>query len=137
LKNAVAQAELELTNACENRFYPIIDIRTIGGLLQRAGFALPVADTEDYHVHYKNLENIFMDIRGMGESNCMVHYPTPLKKAVYLSILDNLKKSVPTHRFAIDILTITGRSPSDAQQKPLKAGSAQISLSKILYSKLS
>jgi hypothetical protein len=125
-------AELDITGACDNRFHPVIDIRTMGGLLQRAGFAIPVADTEDYKVHYKDLTTLIADIRGVGENNCFVNLPKPLLKSVYKQALDNLNKTIPDHIMTVDILTITGRSPSVDQQKPLKAGSAQISMTKIL-----
>ena len=132
LKNAFANAELDLHNTYENRFHPVIDIRTLGGLLQRAGFTIPVADSEDYKIHYKNLTTIIADIRGIGESNCLADLPKPLKKSVYQQALINLDKSTPDHIFNIDIITITGRSPSEAQQKPLKPGSGQISLGSVL-----
>jgi hypothetical protein len=132
VKNAFMNAELDLTQSCHNRFHPVIDIRTLGGLLQRAGFNVPVADTENYTVRYKNLTSMIADIRNMGESNCFNILPKPLTKSVYKQALNILEKTVSDHIFDIDIVTVTGRSPSEAQQKPLKAGSAQISLSKIL-----
>lgn len=132
LKNAFANAELDLSNTYNNRFHPVIDIKTLGGLLQRAGFTIPVADTEDYNVHYKDLTTMIADIRGMGESNCLTHLPKPLKKSVYIQALSNLDTAIPDHLFKIDIATLTGRSPSEVQQKPLKRGSAQVSLSRVL-----
>lgn len=132
LKNAFVTAELEITKGCHNRFYPIIDIRTLGGLLQRAGFTLPVADSENYTVHYKDVKTIIQDMRGMGESNCLMNPSVSLRRDVYTQALENLKNAVPSQIFNIDIVTITGRSPSEAQQKPLKAGSAQVSLTKVL-----
>ncbi len=132
IKNAFMNAELDLTQSCSNRFHPVIDIKTLGGLLQRAGLNVPVADTENYPVRYKNLTSLIADMRGTGESNCLNALPKPLIKSVYKQALTILEKTVPDHIFNIDIMTVTGRSPSEAQQKPLKAGTAQISLSKIL-----
>lgn len=132
LKNAFANAELDINGSYSKRFHPTIDIKDLGGLLQRAGFALPVTDSEDFFVRYKNLETMISDLRGTGEANCLNTDIQPLTKKIYYNALENIAKQVPDHRFAIDIITATGRSPSDAQQKPLKPGSAQVSLSKVL-----
>jgi len=132
VKNAFANAELEARNACEKRFFPTIDIRDLGGLLQRANFALPVADTESFRVHYKNLSSLVNDIRGTGERNYLSDRPQTLTKSIYINALKNLQEQLADHILDIDIITVTGRSPSEAQQKPLKPGSAQISMTEIL-----
>jgi len=132
LKKSFTNAELEITNACHNRFFPTIDIRDLGGLLQRAKFALPVADSENYRIHYQDLKTMINDIKATGESNYLENASKPLNRKTYQKALENLHNLVPNHIFDIDMITITGRKPSDAQQKPLKAGSAQISLTKIL-----
>ncbi len=132
LKNAFANAELDISNSCDNRFHPVIDIKTLGGLLQRAGFTIPVADSEDYKVHYKDLTSLIADLRGMGEHNCLTHLPKPLTQSIYKQALINLDTAIPDHILNIDIITLTGRSPSEAQQKPLKRGSGQVSLKRVL-----
>lgn len=132
LRNCFANAELDIRQGYEKRFHPTIDIKDLGGLLQRAGFSLPVADTENYKVRYKNLENLIADIRGTGESNSLAAHISPLTKTIYHQALENIKTTSKDHLFDIDIITATGRAPSQAQQKPLKPGSAQVSLTKIL-----
>jgi hypothetical protein len=132
LKNTFMNVELDMMGACDNRFYPVIDIKTLGGLLQRAGFSLPVADSETYKVRYHDVKRLINDIRGMGESHCLHILPKALNRKTYNMVLNNLETAVSNHVFNIDIVTITGRSPSEVQQKSLKRGSAQISLSKIL-----
>jgi hypothetical protein len=132
LKNAFANAELDLSNTYNNRFHPVSDIKTLGGLLQRAGFTIPVADAEDYNVHYKDLTSLIADLKGMGESNCLTHLSKPLTQSIYQQALINLDTALPDHILNIDIITLTGRRPSEAQQKPLKRGSAQVSLKQVL-----
>jgi hypothetical protein len=132
IKQAFSNAELESKQTYHNRFFPTIDMRDLGGLLQRTGFSLPVADSEIYRVHFKNLNTLIQDIRKTGNNNCLNTLPNTLNREIYKRALNNLAAIVPNHIFDLDIITITGRSPSEAQQKPLKAGSAQISMTKIL-----
>lgn len=132
LKNAFMNAELDMTNISHHRFHPVIDIKTLGGLLQRAGFSLPIANSEEYKVNYKDFKTLIADIRGMGENNCFINKPKSLRKSIYYKALDNLYKALPDKILKVDMITLTGRCPSDAQQKPLKRGSGQISLTKVL-----
>lgn len=75
LRESLMQAELAETGGATPRVSPFVDVRSAGALLQRAGFALPVADSERLTVHYKNLSALLSDLRGMGETNTLEQRP--------------------------------------------------------------
>lgn len=129
LRRCLAQSESEITGGLTPRVAPMGEIRDLGGLLQRAGFALPVADNALLTVTYDNALKLMHDLRQMGETNAMA---TRLRRPTARSILLNAAR-LYTETFAtdgripatFDIITLTGWSPSPDQPQPLRPGSAK------------
>ncbi len=71
LRESLLQAEIELTGGASPRVFPFADVRDVGGLLQRAGFALPVTDVENVTVRYDSIFNLMTDLRAMGMQNIL------------------------------------------------------------------
>ncbi|WP_284053258.1 methyltransferase domain-containing protein [Stakelama marina] len=131
LKSAFMAAERERPVA---RFHPQIDVRSAGDLLMRAGFALPVADTETLNVRYGDIFGIFRDLRGMAATNLLVDR-TALRRdslaAAAGAFADRADDDgrVP-ERF--EIIYLTGWAPDDSQPKPARRGSGTTSLAEAL-----
>lgn len=130
LREVLAAAELEVTGGISPRVSPFADIPDLGGLLQRAGFALPVVDSDALTVTYDNLFALMADLRGMGESNAVLErHKLPTRRGVLMRAAELYHQ-----RFAdadgripatFQILTMTGWAPDASQQKPLRPGSAR------------
>ncbi|MBB4153541.1 SAM-dependent methyltransferase [Sphingomonas jinjuensis] len=112
------------------RFHPLVDVRSAGDLLVRAGFTLPVADVETLDVRYRSLGRLLDDLRGMGASNVLARR-TPLARdtlaraaAAFAEAADADGRT--TERF--QILFLTGWAPDPSQPKPARRGSATASL---------
>lgn len=136
---ALAQAEAEVTGGLSPRILPMGEIRDLGGLLGRAGLALPVADLLPQRASYRDLFHLGRDLRAMGEGNAMaarLRKPTP--RAVLARAADLLATHSPDRddpsRVAVtfDLVFLTGWAPSDSQPKPLRPGSATTSLADAL-----
>ncbi|MEQ9327296.1 MAG: methyltransferase domain-containing protein [Rhodospirillales bacterium] len=129
LRVALQQAELDLDGGISPRLSPLADIRDAGGLLQRAGFALPVADTERLTVTYENPMKLLADLRGMGETN-VVHKRRRafLKRGTLMAAMERLIRDFTDSsgrvHVTFDIVTLTGWTPDASQPKPLRPGSA-------------
>ncbi|MGY3449480.1 methyltransferase domain-containing protein [Bradyrhizobium sp. USDA 4353] len=133
LRQSFAAAEAECEGGVSPRVAPFADLRDIGGLLQRAGFALPVTDVDRVVVRYASAFGLMQDLRRMGAANSLVERRrTPLRRATLLRMAE-----IYAERFAdpdgrlratFDIIWISGWAPHDSQQKPLKPGSATTSL---------
>jgi len=129
LRSAFAAAESEIEGGISPRVAPFADIRELGGLLQRAGFALPVVDSERVTVRYDSALALMRDLRRMGATNILhERLRTPLKR----STLDRVR-AIYADRFAdvdgrvratFEIIWLSGWVPHESQQKPLKPGSA-------------
>jgi SAM-dependent methyltransferase len=138
LRQCLTQAEAELRDGAGPRVSPFADVLDAAGLLQRAGFALPVADTDRVTVRYANALELIGDVRAMGESNVLADRARrPLTRAVL-----GRAAEVYQQRFAgpdgrvsatFDIVTMTGWAPHPDQQKPLRPGSAQMRLADALH----
>lgn len=129
LRVAMQQAELELDGGISPRLSPLADIRDAGGLLQRAGFALPVVDAERLTVTYENPMKLLADLRGMGETNVVLKRRRVfLRRATLMAAMERLLRDFTDSSGRIhvtfDILTLTGWAPDASQQKPLRPGSA-------------
>jgi SAM-dependent methyltransferase len=130
LRDSFAVAEIETTGGVSPRISPFADVRDLGGLLQRAGFALPVADVERTTVLYKNFANLVMDLRRHGETNALFERSRkPLSRATVAAMLAHYRSH---HADAdgrlcatFDIVYLTGWAPHESQQKPLAPGSAK------------
>ena len=73
LKKSLMSAEIEIYGGASPRVLPFIDMKSISGLMQDAGFLVPVIDNEQINIEYGSLQKLFNDIRFMGESNCMIN----------------------------------------------------------------
>ncbi|GGH55198.1 SAM-dependent methyltransferase [Frigidibacter albus] len=129
LRSAMAEAEVALTGGLSPRVLPMGEIRDLGGLLQRAGLALPVADAAVKTVHYRDLAHLIRDLRGMGETNALAaRRPGPLPRPVLVRAAEVYAQSFPAPdgriRASFETIFLTGWAPHEGQQKPLRPGSA-------------
>jgi SAM-dependent methyltransferase len=140
LRQAFAQAESEIEGGLSPRVAPFADIRDLGGLLQRAGFALPVIDSERVTVRYSSVFNLMHDLRRMGATNALAERRRkPLRRTTLLRMAE-----IYGERFAdpdgrlratFEIVWLSGWAPDPSQQKPLKPGSAKRRLADALNTK--
>ena len=129
LRSAFAAAESEVEGGISPRVAPFADIRELGSLLQRAGFALPVVDSERVAVRYDSALALMRDLRRMGATNILhERLRTPLKRSTLERVM-----AIYANRFAdadgrvratFEIIWLSGWVPHESQQKPLKPGSA-------------
>jgi SAM-dependent methyltransferase len=139
LRAAFAAAEDETLGGVSPRVAPFADVRDLGGLLQRAGFALPVADVERTVVRYRDLSRLFGDLRALGETNVLANRRSQALSARTLAAVAGEYQSRfgdSTGRLpaTFEIIFLTGWAPHESQQKPLRPGSAQARLSDALGS---
>lgn len=137
LRESLLQAEIELTGGASPRIFPFADVRDVGGLLQRAGFALPVTDVENVTVRYDSIFNLMTDLRAMGMQNILRDRSRkPVSKKLFLRAAEIYAErfSDPDGRIRASFSTIwlSGWAPHESQQKPLKPGSAKTSLADAL-----
>jgi len=129
LRAALAEAEVAITGGLSPRVLPMGEIRDLGGLLQRAGFALPVADGMVTQVQHADAFRLMADLRAMGEGNALaarLRRPTRRSVIVEAAVRHASAFSAPDGRIrsTFEVITLTGWSPHDGQQKPLRPGSA-------------
>ena len=137
LRASFAQAESEVEGGLSPRVYPMGDIRDLGGLLQRAGLALPVADSTTLTVTYETPLHLMRDLRAMGEANAMTERrKTPLRRATLARASEIYQAGfgLPGGRIpaTFEIIFMTGWAPSSSQPQPLKPGSASARLADAL-----
>jgi SAM-dependent methyltransferase len=137
LRSAFAIAETEISGGISPRVVPFADVRDMGGLLQRAGFALPVADIEPLNVRYDHLFALMADLRAMGATNSLIERARkPLRRKVLLRAAEVYAErfSDPDGRIraTFELLFVSGWAPHESQQKPLAPGSAKMSLAEAL-----
>jgi SAM-dependent methyltransferase len=129
LREAFAQAESEIEGGVSPRIAPFADLRELGALLQRAGFALPVVDSDRLTVRYQSVLALMRDLRRMGATNALSERRrSSLKRATLARMAE-----IYAQRFAdadgrlrasFEIVWLSGWAPHESQQKPLKPGSA-------------
>ncbi|KAJ57280.1 SAM-dependent methyltransferase [Actibacterium mucosum KCTC 23349] len=129
LRAVLAEAEARLTGGLSPRVLPMAEIRDAGALLQRAGFALPVADGYGRQVHYRNARHLMHDLRAMGEGNALAaRHKTPARRALFDMVDEVYATSFPAPGGRItasfEFVVLTGWAPDASQQKPLRPGSA-------------
>jgi SAM-dependent methyltransferase len=129
LRSAFAAAESEMEGGASPRVAPFADIRELGGLLQRAGFALPVVDSERVTVRYDSALALMRDLRRMGATNILhERLRTPLKRGTLERVkeiyADRFADADGRMRATFEIIWLSGWVPHESQQKPLKPGSA-------------
>jgi SAM-dependent methyltransferase len=129
LREAFAQAESEIEGGLSPRVAPFADLRDLGALLQRAGFALPVADSDRLTVRYDSAFALMRDLRAMGATNVLTERRRkPLKRATLLRMAqiyaERFSDGDGRVRATFEIAWLSGWAPHESQQKPLKPGSA-------------
>ena len=137
LREVLLAAESEATGGASPRVIPFPDVRDIGALLQRGGFALPVTDREAYTVRYDSLFALMRDLRAMGMANPLSgRSRRPLARSVFLRAAELYAErfSDPDGRIraTFSIVYVSGWAPHESQQKPLKPGSAKMRLADAL-----
>ena len=137
LRESLLAAESEIENGASPRVSPFADARELAGLLQRAGFALPVVDTDRVEATYSDALSLMRDLQAMGESNAVVgrrrgftRRATLLRAAeLYQARYAGRDGRIVAH---FEIATLTAWAPDQSQPKPLRPGSAAARLADAL-----
>ena len=137
LRAVLTEAESDIRGGAAPRVAPFADVRDIGALLQRAGFALPVTDTDRLTVRYDSLFHLMRDLRAMGATNALVaRDPRPLTRPILARAAtlyaERYADSDGRIRATFEVIALSGWSPHESQQKPLKPGSATLRLADAL-----
>ena len=137
LRQSFAAAESAVEGGVSPRVAPFADLRELGALLQRAGFALPVTDIDRLTVRYASAFDLMRDLRRMGATNALTaRRRTPLRRSTLLRMAE-----IYAQRFAdadgrvratFEIVWLSGWAPHPGQQRPLKPGSAKTRLADAL-----
>ncbi|MGL5361285.1 MAG: methyltransferase domain-containing protein, partial [Bosea sp. (in: a-proteobacteria)] len=137
LRQAFLMAETEIEGGASPRVAPFADVRDMGGLLQRAGFALPVTDSETVTVRYSTPLGLLHDLRAMGLTNPLVARRRGfLRRATLMRMLEiyaeRFSDADGKVRATFEIVWLSGWAPHESQQKPLRPGSAKSRLADAL-----
>ena len=137
LRQALLEAESETTGGVSPRVAPFADLRDLGSLLQRAGFALPVVDSELVTVRYRDMFGLLRDLRGMGWGNALtqrsrrgLRRETLLRAAALYG--ERFADADGRLRATFEMVWLSGWAPHESQQKPLRPGSAKARLADAL-----
>ena len=137
LRTAWIEADSAIAGGAYIRVAPFMDVRDAGSLLQRAGFALPVSDTDTHRVRYADPLKLMRELKALGAANPMAEKPkspvTPghLAAAIAAYPVDDDGRISAT----LELIWMSGWAPDDSQHKPLAHGSATISLTEVLKTK--
>jgi len=137
LRAALAQAEADLCDGLSPRIAPMGEIRDLGALLQRAGFALPVADSVPLTVNYASPLHLMRDLRAMGETNALNGRSRHIMRRdlllrasdIYQNAFGDSEGRIPA---TFELIFLTGWSPDASQPQPLRPGSAATRLADAL-----
>lgn len=136
LRAVLTEAELEARGGAQARVSPFADGFDGAALLQRAGFALPVADVDRLTVRYPDLFALVRDLRAMGETNALAGPVRPLTRGIagraaqlYAERYADADGRIPA---TFEIVHLAGWAPHESQQKPLPRGSAKMRLADAL-----
>jgi len=137
LRDVLLATEIELSGGASPRVIPFADIRDIGALMQRAGFALPVIDAQTYTVRYDSIFGLMRDLKAMGMANPLVDRSRrPLGRAFFLRAAEKYAERYADPdgriRATFVFIYVSGWAPHESQQKPLKPGSAKMRLADAL-----
>jgi SAM-dependent methyltransferase len=140
LREAFAEAESEIEGGVSPRVAPFADVRELGALLQRAGFALPVVDSDRLTVRYTTVLDLMRDLRRMGATNILTERRrVPLRRATLRRMMEiyasRFADSDGRLRATFEIAWLSGWAPHDSQQKPLRPGTAAHRLADALGAK--
>jgi SAM-dependent methyltransferase len=137
LRQAFAAAEAEVEGGASPRVAPLVDVRTIGALLQRAGFALPVTDVDRLVARYDSPLRLMHDLRRMGATNVLTERRRSglrrhtLERLVEIYV-ERFADADGRLRASFDIIWLSGWAPHESQQQPLRPGSARTRLADAL-----
>ncbi len=139
LRDCLQQAEMEITGGITPRIHPFADKQDMGALMQRAGYALPVIDSEHLIVTYDNIFKLMHDLRYMGESNILQIRPKHFtRRDIFMKANEIYAKKYSDKdgrlEASFEIIFTLGWSPHESQQQPLKPGSAEKRMSDALNS---
>ncbi|MDQ0317048.1 class I SAM-dependent methyltransferase [Amorphus orientalis] len=137
LRSALTAAEAEISGGASPRVHPLVDLRDAAALLQRVGFAIPVADVDRYTVRYGALADLVADLRAMGATNVLRgrdRRPLPRRVLRRAEEIYRERFADPDGRLraTFDLVALSGWRPHESQQKPLKPGSASVRLADAL-----
>lgn len=137
LRTALAEAESAITGGAAPRVAPFADLADVGGLLQRAGFALPVTDQDRLVVRYDSMLALLKDLRRMGATNALFERDRrPLRRSVLIRAAEIYQERFADPdgrvRATFRVLSLSGWAPAESQQKPLRPGSAKARLADAL-----
>ena len=135
LRSALTEAEAALTGGASPRISPFADLRDGAGLLQRAGFALPVADSDELVMAYHNPLELFADLRAAGEGNAVRLRDRRIpSRSLFPAALAGLPQRDGLVPATLRLAMLTGWAPAPSQPKPLARGSGQVPLGRALGS---
>jgi SAM-dependent methyltransferase len=133
LREALAAAEAELRGGVSPRVSPFPELQDLAGLLQRAGFALPVADAEELPLAYRTPMGLLGDLRDAGEANAVLARDGRVPPRALLPVaLSRLPAGAEGIKPVLRLLTVTGWAPHESQSKPARPGSATARLADAL-----
>jgi SAM-dependent methyltransferase len=137
LRTVLMEAEIAETGGASARVAPFADLRDAAGLLQRAGFALPVADVETVTVTYAGMMPLLADLRAMGEANILdARLKRPTRRAVIARAAALYQEKFATADGRIPasfrLIFLTGWAPHESQQQPARRGSGKVNLGEAL-----
>ena len=137
LRSALLEAEAETTGGVAPRVSPFTDVRDAGNLLTRAGFALPVVDSDIITVTYADMFKLMADLRAMAETNAVLERrKIPTRRTTFLRAAEIYRRNFADARgrltASFQIITMTAWAPHASQQKPLRPGSATTRLADAL-----
>src|SRR6185295_8250415 len=137
LRTAFFLAEEEIEGGASPRVAPFADVRDLGALLLRAGFALPVADTQTVTVTYPDALALMRELKAMGAGNVLrARRRRPLRRATLLRAVEHYadRFGLPNGRVpaTFEVVTLTGWAPHESQQQPLRPGTAAVRLAEAL-----
>ncbi len=140
LRQCLMEAELAETGGVSPRVSPMVGLRDAAGLLQRAGFALPVADAETLTVTYPDMLALMRDLRGMGEGNALAartRRPLARRVLAHAGVLyaERFAEADGRIRATFQAIFLTGWSPAENQQQPARRGSGDVSLTEVFSKK--
>jgi SAM-dependent methyltransferase len=130
LRDAFAAAESEIEGGISPRVAPFADVRDLGALLQRAGFALPVVDSDRLVVRYGDVFALMNDLRRMGATNALAERRrVPLRRVTLKRMAEIYAQRFSDGdgrvRATFEVIWLSGWAPDASQQQPLKPGSAR------------
>lgn len=133
LRAALAEADAALRGGVSPRVSPFPDLRDGAALLQRAGFALPVADAEDVALRYRNAMALFADLRAAGEANAVLaRDPRTPPRALIPMAASRLPRDAEGVVTTLRLIMLTGWAPAESQPRPARPGSATARLADAL-----